>query len=153
MKIRCNQKEILRKQRILEEFLTQHDLEPRTVSLFFHDPDILSSYDVAREMGSPRRASNRRRRTREGPELCAITHCSGWHTQSEKGEFTSCRGTVQSAWQNPPVSRTTGKAVGCQHGFVVATWYGDDSPHLSLPNSQPCFGGSEEVRQGDKQGW
>ena len=26
---------------------------------------------------------------------------------------------------------------------VVTTWYGDDSPHLSLPNSQPCFGGSE----------
>ena len=26
---------------------------------------------------------------------------------------------------------------------MAATWYGDDSPHLSLPNSQPCFGGSE----------
>ena len=26
---------------------------------------------------------------------------------------------------------------------MAATWYGDDSPHLSLSNSQPCFGGSK----------
>ena len=25
---------------------------------------------------------------------------------------------------------------------MAATWYGDDSPHLSLP-CQPCFGGSK----------
>ena len=26
---------------------------------------------------------------------------------------------------------------GCPHGYVVATWYGDESPHLSLPDSPP----------------
>ena len=34
------------KQRRLEESLTQHDQESRTVSLFFCDPDLLSSYDI-----------------------------------------------------------------------------------------------------------
>ena len=60
----------------------------------------------------------------------------GWHTQGGKGELTSCRGTVLSAWCVPPVSRTKGRP-GCPQGQVVTTWYGDDSPHLSLPNSQP----------------
>ena len=38
----------------------------------------------------------RRRRTREGPEhACVPTPLkSGWHTQGEKDELTSCRGTV-----------------------------------------------------------
>ena len=30
--------------------------------------------------------------------MCANTFLGGWHTQGEKGEWTSCRGTVQSAW-------------------------------------------------------
>ena len=34
------------KQRRLEESLTQHDQESRTVSLIFYDPDLLSSYDI-----------------------------------------------------------------------------------------------------------
>ena len=33
---------------------------------------IDESKDVAREMGSPRQASNRRRRTREGPEPVCV---------------------------------------------------------------------------------
>ena len=66
---------------------------------------------VARGMRSPRHAINRRRWTREGPELACVQTLfqSVWHTQGEKDEFTSCRGTVQSAWQKPPVSRK-GKA-------------------------------------------
>ena len=45
------------------------------------------AYLMARGMGSPRRASNRRRRTREGPEpACVQTPCLlGWHTQGEEG--------------------------------------------------------------------
>ena len=39
-------RKILKKPRRLEEILTQHDQESRTVSLFFYDPDLLSSYDV-----------------------------------------------------------------------------------------------------------
>ena len=66
---------------------------------------------MAREMGSPRQAKNRRRWTREGPELvCVQTPArEGWHTQGRKDELTSCRGTVQSAWQKPPVGREGGR--------------------------------------------
>ena len=39
-------KEKYKKQRRLEEFPVQHDQESRTVSLFFYDLDLLSSYDV-----------------------------------------------------------------------------------------------------------
>ena len=35
-----------KKQRRLEEIPTQHDQESRTVSLFFYDPDLLSSFDI-----------------------------------------------------------------------------------------------------------
>ena len=45
MRIRCYQEENTGKQWKLEEFRTQHDQELRTVSLFFYDPDLLSSYD------------------------------------------------------------------------------------------------------------
>ena len=55
---------------------------------------------VAREMGSPRRAKNRRRRTREGPEpvcvraplLLRVAHAE--EREGGRGEFTSCRGLV-----------------------------------------------------------
>ena len=52
---------------------------------------------VARGMGSPRHAVNRRRWTREGPEpACVLSPfgLSGWHMQGRKDELTSCRGTV-----------------------------------------------------------
>ena len=39
-------RKILKKQWRLEEFLPQHDQESRTVSLFFYDLDLLSSYDI-----------------------------------------------------------------------------------------------------------
>ena len=53
-------------------------------------------------MGSPRHATNRRRRIREGPELACVQTLFillVWHMQGRKDELTSCRGTVQSAWQ------------------------------------------------------
>ena len=67
---------------------------------------------MAREMGSPRQAKNRRRRTREGPEPACVQapFQMGWHTQEWKDELTSCRGTVWSAWQKPPVRRKGGRA-------------------------------------------
>ena len=52
---------------------------------------------VARGMGSPRHAVNRRRRTRKGPEpACVLSPFFelGWHMQGVKDELTSCRGTV-----------------------------------------------------------
>ena len=33
-----------------------------------------------------------------------------WHTQERKGDKTSCRDTVLSAWQVPPVGRTDRRA-------------------------------------------
>ena len=52
--------------------------------------------EMARGMGSPRQVSNRRRRTREGPEpACVLSPLlPGWHMQGGKDELTSCRGTV-----------------------------------------------------------
>ena len=47
LKRRCYQEENTEKQRILEEILLQHDQESRTVSLFFDDPDLLSSFGSA----------------------------------------------------------------------------------------------------------
>ena len=67
----------------------------------------------------------------------------GWHIQEEKDELTSCRGTVQSAWQKTSSENQRRKSRAAQKGKVAATWYWDDSLHLSLPNSQPCFGGSK----------
>ena len=68
--------------------------------------------EMARGMGSPRQVSNRRRRTRKGPEPACVQHPTrtGWHTQGGKDELTSCRGTVQSVWQKPPVRRKGGRA-------------------------------------------
>ena len=42
--------------------------------------------------------------------MCANTSPHGWHMQGEKDELTSCCGTVQSAWQKPPVRRKGGRA-------------------------------------------
>ena len=63
---------------------------------------------VARGMGSPRHAVNRRRRT--NLHVCKHLLSFGWHMQGREDEFTSCRGTVQSAWQKPPVRRKGGRA-------------------------------------------
>ena len=74
--------------------------------------------------------------------VCEHLCVMGWHTQGEKDELTSCRGTVLSAWQKPPVSREGGRAglparVSGRH--VVR---GTDRPHLSW-----------KCAQGDRQGW
>ena len=68
-------------------------------------------------MGTPRHVPNRRRRTREGPEpACVQTLLSpGWNRRRVKGELTSCRGTVWSAWQKPPVGRKE-EEPGCPQG-------------------------------------
>ena len=43
--------------------------------------------------------------------MCAITFFElGWHMQGGKDELTSCRGTVWSARQKPPVCRKGGRA-------------------------------------------
>ena len=74
------------------------------------------------------------------------------HAGRRKGELTSCRGTVLSAWQKPLVRRTeeTGLPARVSGRHVVR---GTDRPYLSLPNIQPCFGGSKGSRQGNRQGW
>ena len=42
--------------------------------------------------------------------VCKHLFPEGWHTQGGKDELTSCRGTVWSAWQKPPVRRKGGRA-------------------------------------------
>ena len=68
---------------------------------------------VARWMASSRHATNRRRRTRKGPEpacVRALFGLRGGTRREVKDELTSCRGTVYSAWQKPPVRRKGGRA-------------------------------------------
>ena len=44
------------------------------------------------------------------PNLRVCKHLSWvWYMQENKGELRSCLGTVQSAWQKPPVRRKTGR--------------------------------------------
>ena len=73
------------------------------------------TYDPAQEEdgqgdGSPRQVFNRRRRTREGLACVQTPKRRWWHMQGRKDELTSCRGTVQSAWQKPPVRCKGGRA-------------------------------------------
>ena len=53
-------------------------------------------------MGSPRNTANRRRRISVDPAPACMRAPWpwGWHTQGEKDELTSCRGTVWSAWHS-----------------------------------------------------
>ena len=86
--------------------------------------------------GSPRQVKNRRRRTREGPELACVQtpFCDRVaHAGRRKDEFTSCGGTVQSAWQKPPVRRKGGRAELPQKGKWPPRGTGDDRPHVSAP--------------------
>ena len=103
--------------------------------------------------GVPKAGAQQAAAAREGPEPACVrapfvprvAHAGA------KDELTSCRGTVKSAWQYLQWVAKEGEPA--QKGQVVATWYGDDSLHLSLPNSQPCIGGSKGTRQGNRQGW
>ena len=113
--------EFSRRRRLIEnqdtiKELTARSLEPQNeiscltreilkmLNQYAVDNPRYQSTSVARRMGSPRHAKNRRRRTREGPEPACVqnTFLPG-HMQGEgKDELTSCRGTVQSAWQYLP---------------------------------------------------
>ena len=61
---------------------------------------------------------------------------SGWHTQGRKDELTSCRGTVQSAWQKPPVRRKGGRAGLPKKGKWPPRVTGTDRLHLSWKCAQ-----------------
>ena len=114
-------------------------------------PKVKEQTDVARGMGSPRRASNRRRRTHEGPRtcVCANTLSVGWHTQGGKGELTSCRGTVLSAWQKPPVSHQGGRA-GLPSRVCGRVVPGRHSSPIPAQTSRVSV--AVRVRQGNRQG-
>ena len=71
--------------------------------------------------------------------VCANTFVRGVAHAREKDELTSCRGSRRG--------NTSGETTQRRE------WCVDDSPHLSLSNSQPCFGGNKGLRQGNRQGW
>ena len=74
--------------------------------------------------------------------VCANTSPLGWHMQGRKDKLTSCRGTVQSAWQKPPVRRKGGRAGLPKKGKWPPRGTGNRQ-------SSPIL----EVRPGNRQGW
>ena len=103
---------LLEIQQRLPQHLIRRSWIHGVIYIYIYISEHTSPHVMAKWMGSPRHVTNRRRRTREGPELaCAQAPLvMGWHMQREKDELTSCRGTVQSAWQKPPVRRKGGRA-------------------------------------------
>ena len=95
------------------------------------------------EMRSPRHVQNRLRWTREGPELACLQTLideGGLHAGRE-GRINVLRwyrrvGAVKTSKEMQGGSTGLPARVSGRH------WYGNHSPHLSLPNSQP-FGGSK----------
>ena len=92
-----------------QSHIRSHGLDVRETNVSFTQFDTISGYFswckfyawMAREMVSPRHVHGRRRRTREGPEPeCVRSPCGRGvaHAGKGKGELTSCRGTVHSAW-------------------------------------------------------
>ena len=105
-------------------------------------------------MGSPRHAPNRRRRTREGPEPACVHKplvYGGGTRRWEKDELTSCRGTVKSAWQKPPVRRK-GEELGCPK---KGKWSPRrrDSSHLSQKCAQVTGNGQHSGEMGGSSAW
>ena len=74
--------------------------------------------------------------------VCAKTLSPGVAHAGAGCELTSCRGTVQSAWQKPPGSRQGGRA-GLPARLSGRHVVRGDSPHLHPCPSQPCFGSSK----------
>ena len=96
--------------------------------------------------GSPRHDSNRRRPTREGPEpACVQTLCSR-HRRERRANFRPAVVPSSRRGKNLQLDARR-KNRAARKGKVVATWYGDDSPHLSLPNSQPSSAAVRECAQ------
>ena len=79
------------------------------------------------EDGVPKTCSQQAAADPRGSRTCVCANTIGSRVApaGEEGRIT-----VQSAWQVPPVRRKEGRP-GCPQGKVVATWYGDDSPHQS----------------------
>ena len=68
---------------------------------------------------------------------------SVWPTQGRKGELTSCR-----------VAKTSSESQKEGEPGCPRSPRGTGTTVLTYPcPSQPCFGGSEEVRQGSRQRW
>ena len=98
---------------------------------------------VARVTGSPWHATNRRRRTRKGPEPACVQTLMfrGGTRRGEKDELTSCRGTVQSAWQYLQWVAKEGE-LGCPKRVSGRHVVWGRQSSLIL-----------EVRPGNRQGW
>ena len=74
--------------------------------------------------------------------VCANTWVLVWHTHEWKGELTSCRGTVKSAWQKTSSETQRRKNQAARKG----KW----SPRGARNRQAPPI---LEVRPGNRQGW
>ena len=78
------------------------------------------------------------------PNLRVCKHlASGWHTQGEKDELTSCRGYRLVGVAIPPVSRKGGRTGLPKKGKWSPRGTGTTVLTYPCP-SQPCFGGCKE---------
>ena len=65
---------------------------------------------MAREMGVTKAFAQQAAADSRGSRTCVCANTFPM-AQGEKDELTSCRGTVQPAWQKPPVTRKGGHVV------------------------------------------
>ena len=104
----------------------------------------MTPYWMVREMGSPRQARNRRRRTRKGPEPACVQTPWRWVREGRIHVLPWCRLVGVAKTSSETQGGRTGLPARVSGRHVVRV---TDRPHLSLPNSQSCFGDSEECAQ------
>ena len=120
-----------------------------TVAVSRHETKDRGKMDVAPQACDEQAAAD---------SLCKHLWVSEWHTQGKKGELTSCRGTVQSAWQKPPVRRKE-EELSCPHALIRTGKAGENGQHSGemggsspwTPPSAPECGHTLKAPAGDQR--
>ena len=105
--------------------------------------------DVAPKAGLEQAAADTRR-----SRTCVCANASGPRValQGEKDDLTSCRGTVQSAWQKPPVRRKGGRAGLPKRCKWPPRGTGTTVPHLSWKCAQVTGNAGENGQNSGEMG-